>query len=385
MRPDPEPIKKLKTDMYGKTKHIFGALLVLGGMTLTSCDDMVFDDADDCVQGVAIRFVYDYHMEPGANSFPANVDCVNLFIFDKNGNYLDHVYETSEDLRNENYTMPLPLDYGEYHLVAYGGLACDKPSFNINHDWAIKSQTITHKDDIEVTLPLGSDNISSKKLHDIEDRTGGLFYGTLDIKVTKDDVRTDYRVETLHMMKDTNNIQVILQEISDPSQMDYNDYDFTIIDDNFKLDGYNNLISTATAENQPIYKPYSYENRIMGYVEYNNREGALNTEDNTKPVQVACVEFSTSRLLDANAGSARLVIKKQSTRADEEGTTLIDIPFITYLEAVRGYGQNWIKSDQEFLDRQSQWTMMFFLQNGRWINTRISVNAWTVRLNTASW
>ena len=361
-------------------------MIALAGVSmLSSCDEMVFDDADNCVQGVAIRFIYDYHMEPGANSFPANVDCVSLFIFDKEGNYLGHQYETSEQLKDENYTMPLDLEYGDYHLVAYGGLTCDNPSFTINHDRFTKTQTISHKNDIEVTLPLNDSNISESKLHDIEERTGGLFYGTLDITVTKEDVRQEYRVVTLNMMKDTNNIQVILQEISDPSQMDYKDYEFTLIDDNFKLDGYNNLISVATDDYQPVYKPYHYENRMMGYVEYNNRDGALNTEDNTKPVQVACVEFSTSRLLHENAGSARLLIKNKPTRADEEGSTIIDIPFITYLEAVRGYGQNWIKSDQEFLDRQSHWTMMFFLQNGRWINTRISVNAWTVRLNTASW
>ena len=371
--------------MYKNSKHIFGALLLLGGLSLSSCDSLVFDEADDCVQGVAIRFIYDYHMERGANSFPANVDCVSLFIFDKDGNFIDHKYETSEVLKNENYTMDLPLPYGDYHLVAYGGLVCDNPSFEINHDWFTKSQTISHKNDILVKLPLDEDNQSKVKLHDIEERTGGLFYGTVDITVTKDDVRNQYRVVTLPMMKDTNNIQVILQEISDPSQMDYNDYDFTLTDDNFQLDGYNNLISTVTPDNQPEYKPYSYENRVMGYVEYQSKDGALNTEDNTKPVQVACVEFSTSRLLHKNAGSARLVIRKKNTRADEEAAPLIDIPFITYLEAVRGYGQNWIKDDQEFLDRQSQWTMMFFLQNGRWINTRISVNAWTVRLNTASW
>ena len=371
--------------MSKSARNIFAACFLLGGMALTSCDSMVFDDTADCKQGVALRFIYDYHMEPGANAFPANVDCVSLFIFDKDGNFIDHVYETSDDLRSEDYRMELPLEYGDYHLVAYGGLVCENPSFDINHDWANSTKLVRHKNDIEVTLPLSDDKISNKKLHDLEKRTGGLFYGTVDVTVTKEDVREQYRTVTLPMMKDTNNIQIILQELGDPSQMDYNDYDFTIIDDNFKLDGYNNLISTATETSQPVYKPYAFENRIMGYVDYQNRDGAINTEDDTKPVQVACVEFSTSRLLDKNSGNARLVIKNKPTRADEESTTLIDIPFITYLEAVRGYGQNWIKDDQEFLDRQSNWTMMFFLQNGRWVNARISVNAWTVRLNTASW
>ena len=369
--------------MLKNSKNILGAFLLLGGFALTSCDSAVFDDADDCVQGIALRFIYDYHMEPGANAFPANVDCVSIFIFDKEGNYLDHVYETSDMLKDENYTMPLPLGIGDYHIVAYGGLVCDKPSFNINHDWVNSTKLITHKNDIEVNLPLNSDNTSASKLHDIYDRTGGLFYGTVDVSVTKSDVRKEYRVVKLPMMKDTNNIQVILQEIANPDQMDHNDYDFTIIDDNFKLDGYNNVVSSTTKGNQPIYKPYNAENRIMGYVEYQHRDGAYNTEDENRPVQVACVEFSTSRLLTENAGKARLVINKKGTRADGNDKPVVDIPLITYLEAVKGFGQNWIKSDQEFLDRQSNWTLMFFLQDGKWIQAQITVNAWTVRLNNA--
>ena len=66
---------------------------------------------------------------------------------------------------------------------------------------------------------------------------------------------------------------------------------------------------------------------------------------------------------------------------DELGEKIIDIPLITYLSATRGFGQNWIKSDQEYLDRESNWTLMFFLQNGKWINAMVSVNAWTVRIN----
>lgn len=370
--------------MLKPNNHILTALLLLGAGALTSCDSLVYDEADDCVQGVALRFIYDYHMEPGANAFPANVDCVNLFIFDSNGNYLDHVYETSDQLRDEYYRMELPFKEGKYHLVAYGGLACENSTFNINHDWTKAGNFISHKNDIEVTLPLNADNTSSTLLHDIDKRTGGLFYGTLDVEITKKDVQHTYRNETLYMMKDTNNIQVILQEIGNPSSVDHNDYDFTITDDNFKLDGYNNLISTVTADNKPVYKPYNSENRIMGYTEYQNREGAINSEDEGNPVQVGCVEFSTSRLLDENAGNARLIIKKKPNQDDLQGSTLIDIPLITYLEAVRGYGQTWIKTDQEFLDRQSNWTLMFFLQNGRWVNARITVNAWTVRLNSAS-
>ena len=39
-------------------------------------------------------------------------------------------------------------------------------------------------------------------------------------------------------------------------------------------------------------------------------------------------------------------------------------------------------SKQEFLDRESVWSLVFFLDNGlRWLDTRIVINDWVVRLN----
>ena len=39
---------------------------------------------------------------------------------------------------------------------------------------------------------------------------------------------------------------------------------------------------------------------------------------------------------------------------------------------------------QEFLDRESEWSLVFFLDsNNRWYNTRIIVNDWVVRINNS--
>ena len=37
---------------------------------------------------------------------------------------------------------------------------------------------------------------------------------------------------------------------------------------------------------------------------------------------------------------------------------------------------------QEFLDRESDWSLIFFLdQDGNWLRTQIVINDWVVRLN----
>ena len=381
-------------------KFPYIAALALSAAAMTSCES-IYDDRSDCVTGIQLHFVHDYHMEPGANSFPANVDCISVYVFDKDGNYLAQYKETSENLANEDYRMVLPLTDGEYHLLVYGGMACEDRAFEWNADNLWGTDVSISPDsrsgfisDLLVNLPLDSEGVSRKKLHDMVDRTGGLFYGFQwrakgekqwitpevngDIQITVDnkDYGTTFTEYDVNLMKDTNNIQVILQEVSTPYQIDYNDYEFYIYDDNFRLDGFNRKVSVATDNYKPCYRPYSAENRIAGFVDAMHYNGAQIWEDDEIPVQVACVEFSTSRLFVDNLDTARLVIKSK-----ESGRSVIDVPLITYLCLIRGMGYNWIRSDQEFLDRQSNWNLMFFLQNGAWLNTRIAVNAWIVRLD----
>ena len=368
--------------------------LVLG---LSSCGS-VFDDEQDCVHGIALRFVYDYHMEPGANSFAANVDCINVFVFDENGNYLTQFKETSDALRNDSYRMNLPLENGKYQLMVYGGTACERSRFSLTPDWT--STPAAKKDDILVTLPRNAQGESDVQLHNIGERTGGLFYGTLEVELTDKDYNTTYREETVYLMNDVNNIQIFLQELEAPYQVDYADYDFKIIDDNFVLDANNRPLEVATADYQPIYKPYAAENRKIGAVSNLNSNGAKLEEDSTRHVQVACAEFSTSRLLIEHLPTARLVVTSRTEKDNASiPATIIDIPLIEYLLLIRSISDSWMMKyqgtpfeakpgnakesdyEQEFLDRQSRWSMMFFLRSGVWLKTCISVNAWIVRVN----
>lgn len=371
-------------------KSIMLAAAVIAAITLTSCDDnLIYDNRDDCHSAIDLRFVFDYHMEYGANAFPANVDCVSVYVLDKSGNYIKHFTESTDVLQDENYRMHLPLEEGEYQLLVFGGLTCDRPAFAFDHNFPgeAASQQHTkagngHKDDVRISVPLDDKNESAKQLHFKEERHGGLFYGTLDLTVDEKDWTTRHRTETVHMMKDTNTIQVMLQELAYPNQIDYNDYDFQIYDDNFIIDGYNNKVTTADWSQQPSYRPYHYENRVMGYVDPDSRDGGPAYENPENLVQIASVEFDTSRLFADHMNTARLVVRSKKYFDDNgDYKTLIDIPFITYLAATRGLGQSWIKSDQEYLDRQSNWTMMFFLQKNVWVSAKIVVNSWVVRIN----
>lgn len=353
-----------------------GALLI--ALAAPACESL-YDELSDCYSGVKLRFVYEYHMEQGANAFPSNVDCIDVYVFDAAGGFVTQFSETSSVLKDESYRMDIPLQPGSYRLVVYGGLSCDRSEFRLSPQWDGPSADAPVMSDITVTLPLDEDGVSRRKLHDIEERSGGLFYGTLDLTLTEDDISSSgYREETVRLMKDTNNIQVILQELEDPYVIDVADYEFKIVDDNFVLDADNKFIEIANEDFRPCYRPYFTENRQMGYVNYVPEDGARVEEDASRPVQVACAEFSTSRLFMEHLSTARLVVSDSRT-----GAEIINIPLILYLTAIRGHGDTWIKSDQEFLDRQSRWDLILFLRNGKWNSTSImiSVNAWIVRIN----
>lgn len=360
-------------------KGLFGPFLgmLFASLCSVACES-VFDHPDACLSGINLRFVYDYHMERGANAFPANVDCIDVYVFNNEGSFVAQFSETSSILQDENYRMLLPLQPGNYSIVVYGGLACSQRRFSFFPDWNNPTSALLTQQDISVTLPQAFDGFSNLQLHDLDKRTGGLFYGIIpSLTISNDDMNThSVREETVSLIKNTNNIQVVLQELNEPYSLNHEDFDFRIIDDNFVLDGKNNIHEIATQDFNPHYKPYAAENRTMGYVDYVPQDGAIAQEDTSRPVQVACAEFSTSRLTTDHMSSARLVISNRET-----GEKLVDLPLITYLTAIRGFGDGWIKSDQEFLDRQSRWNLMLFLQNGKWSSVRISVNSWVVRLN----
>ena len=362
----------------GASLPFLGVLIL--ALAAAACES-IYDDQSDCFGGIKLRFVYDYHMEPGANAFPANVDCINVYVFDNEGNFVTQLAETSDLLRDEHYRMDLSLlDPGSYNIVVYGGLACANSAFRFSPQWGTSAAAGYGQSDMTVTLPLDANGVSAKQLHNIESRTGGLFYGALKLTLTDEDFRKKgYREETVYLVKDTNNIQIILQELDDPYVIDVNDYDFQIVDDNFVIDAENRVREIASDDLRPCYKPYFSENRQTGFVDIDRLGNGDRVEENAaQPVQVACVEFSTSRLVIEHLATARLVVTHR-----ESGSKVIDIPLIEYLCLIRGMGDSWIKSDQEFLDRQSRWNMMLFLRNGKWSTTSvvIVVNAWVVRLN----
>ncbi len=313
-----------------------------------SCDSAIYDDLDPCPQGVALRFVFDYNME-FANAFPSQVDCLTLLVYDAAGNYVKTVTETSSVLADEDWRMTVDLPAGQtYHFVAYGGLECSQSSFHFVSTPAAGSQLTS------LQVAMDADCINANPGVDLHP----LFYGALDLEVPA--ASTDYTIGTVEMMKDTNTLRILLQNV-DNTPVDPADFTFAITADNTLLAYNNDVIPTTTI----TYIPWA-----TGQV------GTGVDPDSGSEVLLAFAEFATSRFIADSR--TRLIITNRQT-----GNTVLSIPLVNYLLLYKSLRYEQMGS-QEFLDRESRWDMILFLQEGgNWLDTRIVVNDWIVRINQA--
>lgn len=332
----------MKRDMMLRWSGMVCAFLML--VSLSSCEK-IYDDLEACPHGVSLRFVYDYNMAY-ANAFPQKVDCLTLYVYDSEDHYVaTHVVTADSLLKDEGWRMQLELPEGSYHFVAYGGLACDESSFSLMQEPAVSSRFEDLRAGMDADC-LSSEDSCRRNLH-------GFYWGHLQLETA--DL---YREGTVKMMKNTNNIRIVLQDVNSEQPVYGEDFTFSITDDNTLFGENNDLIANGNV----TYVPWAQGNTFIGM-------------DNAgREVVGAYAELSVSRLMTKN--SPVLLI-----RSKETGENVIDIPLLNYLMLYRS--DLYAKMEmQEFLDRQSEWSMLFLLDSEkRWVQTYIKINDWTVRLN----
>lgn len=313
--------------------------------TFASCDSVIYDYEGDC--DYYVHFTYDYNMKR-ADAFPHEVRSVTLCLSDSEGRVVWSKTESGEALSRAGYAMRVDVDPGLYDMTAWCGVA-DPTSFRI-------PQSATRQG---LTATLAREYDSEKRAH-VRGEVDRLYYGRLDGQTLGHD-RYHF---TVPLMKDTNDIRVVLQHLSGelvPDDM----FTYTITDCNGALDW----------DNRPL------EDDVLTYHAWHVGSGVADivppqdaVQDRTRTAfSTAVAEFTVSRLMKEHAPDARLVIRRADT-----GETVIDINLIDALLLVKGH-YNREMSDQEYLDRQDEYALTFFLDEGfRWIDTYIYVNSWLV-------
>jgi len=295
---------------------------------MNSCDHLN-EDLPEC--RLFVRFKYDYNML-SADAFHSQVDKVELYVFDKDGKFLFKQSEEGATLSTGNYRMEVDLPVGQYKFMAWAGA---HESYDIT-SLVPGESTIT---DIKLKLKRDASLIINKKLEP-------LWYGEIiDVNFTG----TTNQTEVINLIKDTNKVRFIFQSYNDDSwTLDMNAYEYEIIESNGYLDYDNSLLKDDVLS----FRPYYMEQK--------------------SPSTVA-VEMNTMRLM-ANR-QTRFVVTEKAT-----GQKVFNINLIDFLAMTEMEGHNW--SEQEYLDRQDEYVIVFFFSSSSWLAVQISINGWTYYLQT---
>lgn len=277
-----------------------------------------------------VRFRYDYNME-FSDAFAAQVNRVDVFVFDKEGTFIMKKSEQGETLGSGSYRMPLPLPVGEYRIAAWAGVSDD---FEMPELVAGKSTL----EDLRVRMKRKESLVHNKALNP-------LWYG--EVK-TVDFTGRQEQTEMVSLIKDTNKFRFILQKSGPGEELDMSDCLFEIHADNGYYDWNNDLLDDDVIS----YQPYHLE----------------------KVEDVGIVaEMNTMRLLEHK--KVYLTLTRKS-----DGKELMKVDLIPYLLLTKMEGHN--IPAQEYLDRQSEYAIVFFYNPEllNFLSTKIVINGWTIWL-----
>lgn len=337
------------TTQISKLK-MFAAVFAIA-TAFTSCDSVIYDGEGDCSVKYRIEFEYERNME-FADAFASKVSSVALYVFDESGVLVEQMSESGEALAADDYAMMLELEPAEYDLLAWCGV--DGKSFTV--PTATVGQTTL--DQMLCTMSRKSDAAGSY----VDEDLNALFHGLKRINYTDE---PGVHTEVLSLTKNTNNFRIILQQTwSDSSaveSVDVSKFDFAIIDDNGKMDYDNSVME----DEQIIYRPWDI---TTGDVDVDTD---ISTRANMVTVSVA--ELTTARLMTDHRPI--LVVTKKET-----GEKVLSVPIVDYALLVKG-NYNRDMDDQEYLDRQDEYNMTFFVHDGKWVSSQIIINSWRVVLN----
>ncbi|MBR5133154.1 MAG: FimB/Mfa2 family fimbrial subunit [Alistipes sp.] len=336
--------------------HIIRRLLLASAMVVamlatSSCKSgLIFDGEGDCGIYYRIRFKYDYNIK-FADAFANEVNSVALYIFDHDNILVDTITTTDKQaLSSGSFEIPLELEPGRYTLLAWGGLM-NEESFDLLADAKIGT---TKLEEMQVMMHRQHNDAGEAT---VSDDLLPLFHGTLPLEVTD---KPGTYTETMSLAKDTNSVRILLHEMSG-HDVDADKFLFEIRDSNGLYDWDNTLLNDEMIT-------YSAWYQTTGSADMEEYASRTVTE-----VNVALAELTIGRMRADK--SPILHIKSRET-----GEELVRLPLADYALLVKGYYRKDM-SDQEYLDRQDEYTMTLFLDEGEWVSSVIYINSWRVVLN----
>ncbi len=324
---------------------------------LPSCNSWLYEEEGDCSVYYRLRFRYDRNLK-WADAFANEVSSVHLYAFDPSGVLVWQQERQIDPATAENYSMLLDLPPGDYRLLTWCGLQNNgerEESFSVPEAHVGE----TRMEQLQCMLNRKHDESGAYS----NERLYRLFHGTLDVSlpVNEDGGSYDY---TMYLTKNTNHVRVILQHLSG-EDVDANQFTFRIEDENGLMAHDNELM----ADENITYHPWKTQ----------SGESGVDKEDSRAIVNVkgAIADLTVGRMMETHREKMFLTIANK-----ENGKTVARIPVIDYALLAKDYYEeeyNHRMTGQEFLDREDDYVMTFFLdENNRWISSYILIHSWRV-------
>lgn len=337
----------------------FGTIVALGSM-LSSCNDLMHDDLPPCDTGVDLQFKYDYNVQR-ADMFNNHVGGVCVFVFDEQGNLVarqDAANEgKSRPLKDPNYAMRIDLQPGKYRFATFAfqkkyedALAQPGAKFQIAQPQQGDNITALHA---RLDREQGKVNNQSQPLDTLWQGLSNELVEVKDLQVTR---------HTIGLVRDTKQLTISLHQTDEPANIHADDFSYQITNANGDISYDNSLLP----DEELTYTPY-----YTWTTEFKDTEG--NVKERT-----AHAALMFSRLIwhpvAENDKNAILTITNKTT-----GEEVARIDLADCLAQGRGAFEARHYSAQEFLDREYDYKLDFFLLGNKWryATLRISILDWS--------
>lgn len=309
------------------------------------------EDMQPCERGVRLKLYYDYNMK-FADAFPSEVKNVSVFVFDpETGSVVDRRDIPVGDVREHEFEINLdhlsPARY-DFLVWCYGE---SSQHFTVRPNRADEEVRQNHS--------CLMDEDKEQPGHQHND-IGRLYHGKLyDADCTAEQEITTFEIP---LVKNTNVVRLVLQNLNG-EYLPPEKFDISLESDNGHMDPNNTLIKGYNR----VYHPWDVRSGTTGMEKFVGDTRAITS------VSALVAEHTIGRIVPETGVRLRV-------RNTETGEDIINLPFIDYALLVKG-NYNRPMTDQEYLDRQDEYNMVFFLDdNLRWMNQYIYINSWRIIL-----
>ncbi len=391
------------------TNIIAGLLSVTLGTVAGGCATM-HEDVEECPTGLYVRFAYDYNTAR-ADMFKDHVGHIRLYVYDEAGDKV-----AQRDVSNTATEHPLE-EYGYAVHFADGELPDGRyrlQAVAMQKDWTEAEATPGAKyrrndpqrhDQLTVHLDRDESPIPGHEHFRVSNEAPlDTLWHTLKVTSTEPmespsmpgvhktvkpysiypleeqmvEVRYNHATyATVSLIRNTKHINVILRQLDEPENIYHDDYKVFIVDANRAVGHDNESIS----DEKLCYSPYHTWTTAFD-ADGTEINPGTRAESGSHPVnRAAHYNLMCNRLIDHTGDygkNARLVIYNART-----GDKTVDINLPSTLAEGRHAYDTYNYSSQEYLDREYDYHLHFFLKGDKWeyCDVVINVLGWSRRVS----